>query len=140
MVDFNEIVSPVVKHISTHILLVLVAINDLELKQLNVKTTFLHSELEEKLYIKQPQGFEVEEKKGHVCLLNKSLYGLKQSPRQWHQRFDTFMLGHSYSRSMYDSCVSGVYFRKLDNGSFIYLLLYVDGMLIAAKNLSEFTF
>ena len=44
------------------------------------------------------------------------------------------MLGHGYSRSMYDSCV---YFRKLNDGSFIYLLLYVDDMLIAAKNLSE---
>ena len=44
------------------------------------------------------------------------------------------MLGHGYLRSMYDSCV---YFRKLDDGSFIYLLLYVDDMLIAAKNLSE---
>ena len=64
----------------------------------------------------------------------KSLYGLKQSPRQWYKRFDTFMIGHGYSRSDYDSCV---YHRKLSDGFFVYLLLYVDDMLIAPKNLVE---
>ncbi|KAL3514410.1 hypothetical protein ACH5RR_027127 [Cinchona calisaya] len=107
---------------------------DLELEQLDVKTTFLHGELEEQIYMKQPEGFKIEEKEDHVCLLKKSLYGLKQSPRQWYKRFDSFMLGHGYSRSMYDSCV---YFQKLTDGSFIYLLLYVDDMLIVAKNLIE---
>ncbi|CAL9112903.1 unnamed protein product, partial [Musa textilis] len=84
--------------------------------------------------MEQPHGFEVDGKEDYVCLLKKSLYGLKQSPRQWYKRFDSFMLGHGYTRSMYDSCV---YFRKLNDGSFVYLLLYVDDMLIAAKNLSE---
>lgn len=73
-------------------------------------------------------------KEDRVCLLKKSLYGLKQSLRQWYKMFNSFMLGHGYSRSMYDSCV---YFRKLNNGSFVYLLLYVDDMLIAAKELTE---
>lgn len=66
--------------------------------------------------------------------MKKSLYGLKQSPRQWYKRFDTFMLGHGYSRSNYDSCV---YHRKLSDDSFVYLLLYVDDMLIAAFYMSE---
>ena len=76
----------------------------------------------------------IQGKEDHVCLLKKSLYGLKQSPRQWYKRFDTFMIGHGYSRSDCDSCV---YHRKLSDGSFVYLLLYVDDMLIAAKNLVE---
>jgi len=133
-VDFNDVFSPVVKHSSIRVLLALVAMYDLELEQLDVKTAFLHGELEEQIYMKQPQGFEIKGKEDHVCLLKKSLYGLKQSSRQWYKRFDSFMLSHGYFRSMYDSCV---YFRKLNDGSFIYLLLYVDDMLIAAKNLSE---
>ena len=66
-----------------------------------------------------------------VCNLKKSLYGLKQSPRQWYKRFDRFMIDLKYTRCQYDHCV---YFKQLANGSFIYLLLYVDDMLIACKS------
>ena len=69
-----------------------------------------------------------------MCLLKKSLYGLKQSPRQWYNMFDSFMTTHDFKRSNYNSCV---YFKKSDDGSFIYLLLYVDDMLIAAKDKEE---
>ena len=69
-----------------------------------------------------------------ACLLNKSLYGLKQSPRQWYLKFDEFMITHGYSRSKYDSCV---YSKALTSGNFIYLLLYVDDMLLACKQREE---
>ena len=64
-----------------------------------------------------------------MCLLTKSLYGLKQSPRQWYKRFDSFMIKARYNRCEYDSCV---YFKQNDDPT--YLLLYVDDMLIAARN------
>ncbi|KAG8489015.1 hypothetical protein CXB51_016942 [Gossypium anomalum] len=126
--------SPVVKHSSIRALLGIVAMHDLELEQLDVKTTFLHGELEEDIYMQQPEGFIVSEKEDYVCLLRKSLYGLKQSPRQWYKRFDSFMTSHDFKRSSLDSCV---YFKKNSNGSFVYLLLYVDDMLIAAKDKRE---
>ena len=69
-----------------------------------------------------------------MCLLKKSLYGLKQSHRQWYKRFDLFMISHNFNRCIYDSCV---YFRRCDDESFIYLLLYVDDMLITAKDKEE---
>jgi len=100
------------------------------MEQLDVKTAFLHGNLEEEIYIQQPEGFVVPGKENHVYRLKKSLYGLKQSPRQWYKRFDSFMVG---SRSSYDNCV---YFQKTSDGSFIYLLLYVDDMLIAARDKS----
>lgn len=65
-----------------------------------------------------------------VCLFKKSLYDLKQSLRQWYLRFDQFMSSHGYNRSQYDSCV---YYRNLATYSYIYLLLYVDDMLIACN-------
>ena len=133
-VDYNEIFSPVVKHTSIRVLLSLVSHGDLELEQLDVKTAFLHGDLKEEIYMAQPEGYKVEGKDRHVCRLRKSLYGLKQSPRQWYKRFDSFMLKHGYSRSKYDCCV---YIRKLHGGNYIYLLLYVDDMLIASKNKVE---
>ena len=76
-VDFNDIFSPVVKHSSICVLLALVAMHDLEFEKLDVKSAFLHGELEEDIYMQQPEGFVVEGKEDHVCLLKKSLYGLK---------------------------------------------------------------
>ncbi len=92
-IDYNEVFSPVVKHSSIQILLALVAQYDLELVQLDVKTAFLHGDLEEEIYMTQPDGFKVADKENWVCKLTKSLYGLKQSPRQWYKRFDQFMEG-----------------------------------------------
>lgn len=76
-VDYNEVFSPVVKHVTIRLLLSLVVHEDMELEQLDVKIAFLHGNLEERILMEQPEGY----KKGNkVCLLRKSLYGLKQSP------------------------------------------------------------
>ncbi|GMP51093.1 hypothetical protein CsSME_00017460 [Camellia sinensis var. sinensis] len=133
-IDYNEVFSPVVKHTSIRIVLALVAQFDLELAQLDVKAAFLHGDLEEEIYMSQPDGFKIAGKENWACKLNKSLYGLKQSPRQWYKRFDRFMMETEYTRSQFDHCV---YFRKLPDGSFIYLLLYVDDMLIASTSKVE---
>jgi hypothetical protein len=68
-----------------------------------------------------------------VCRLKKSLYGLKQSSRQWYKRFDSFMISNGFHMPQYDSCV----YLKFINGSPTYLLLYVDDMLIATKSMKE---
>ncbi|GKE04317.1 retrotransposon protein, putative, ty1-copia subclass, partial [Tanacetum coccineum] len=93
-IDYNKVLSPVVRHTSIHVILALTACKDYELEQLDVKTAFLHGNLEEVIYMRQPQGYEQGNK---VCLLNKSLYGLKQSPRQWYRRFDEYMLSNGSS-------------------------------------------
>mgnify|MGYP004714263021 CR=1 FL=1 len=80
-VDYNEVFSPVVKH-SIRILLTLVAQLNLKLAQFDVKITFLYGDLKEKIYMSQPARFKVAGKENWICKLNKSLYGLKQSPRQ----------------------------------------------------------
>jgi len=80
-IDYIEIFSPVVKFKTIRIMLALVVQNDLELEQLDVKTTFLHGDLEELIYMDQPAGFTDKIYLDYVCLLKKSLYELKQSPR-----------------------------------------------------------
>lgn len=84
--------------------------------------------------MKQLEGFQVEGKEYQICLLKKSLYGLKQSPQQWYKKFNSLMLSVGFMRSKYDSFV---YIYQLVDGSFLYLLFYVDDMLIVAKDLYE---
>ncbi|KAK4382648.1 Retrovirus-related Pol polyprotein from transposon TNT 1-94 [Sesamum angolense] len=70
---------------------------------MDVKTTFLHGDLEEQIYMEQPDGFTQPGHEHLVCKLKKSLYGLKQSPRQWYKRFDSYILQIYYKQcNMYD--------------------------------------
>ena len=107
---------------------------DLVLEQMNVKTIFLYGKLDEVILIKQTEGFEARGKEDYVCKLNKSLYGLKQSSRQWNKRFGEFMAHIKFHRSHHDSCV---YFKFPSKAEFVILLLCVDDILIASNNKSE---
>jgi hypothetical protein len=130
-IDFGEIFSPVAKLTSIRFILSIVVAFDLEVEQMDVKTAFLHGNLEKKIYMKQPEGFVVKGKKELVCKLKKSLYGLKQSPRMWYQKFDTYILGLGFVRSRVDHCV---YSKQVGN-HFIYVVLYVDDMLLVGNNM-----
>ena len=133
-VDFDEIFSPVVKMTTLRTVLGLVKIEDMELVQMDVKTAFLHGDLEEDVYMAQPKGYEQLGKEQLACKLNKALYGLKQGSRQWYQNFDTFMHSQEFKRSQEDYCL---YTKKLSDGSQIILILFVDDMLIAGMSKSE---
>jgi len=99
------------------------------LEQIDVKIAFLHCDLEEKIYMKQPESYIQEGQENNMCLLNKSFYRLNQSPRQWYKRFDSFMVKAIYNRCEY---ASYVYFKQ--NDDLTYLLLYVDDMMIDVIN------
>lgn len=96
-----------------------------------MKTAFLHGELDEEIYMTQPEGYVEKGKGDWVCLLRKSLYGLKQSPRQWNQKFNEFMKKVGFTRSCHGQCV---YIKRTRN-VYIYLLHYVDDMLVACKDM-----
>ena len=98
-----------------------------------MKTIFLHGDLEEEIYIDQPDGLEVKGKEHMVYRLKKSLYGLKQAPRQWYYKFDFFMVNHGYIKIDADHYV---YFRVLPDRKFIILLLYVDDVLIVGQDIA----
>ena len=129
-IDFGDIFSPVAKVTSIILLLSVSPAFDFEIEQMDMKTTFLHGDLEEEIYMKQPKGFMVKGKKDLVCRLKNSLYGLKQSPRMWYQKFDTYIQGLGFTRSKEDHCV---YF-KLIGDRVIYLALYVDDMLLIGND------
>ncbi|KAE8654393.1 hypothetical protein F3Y22_tig00117048pilonHSYRG00173 [Hibiscus syriacus] len=121
------------KALHNKLVLKIVAAENLHLEQLDVKTVFLHGDLEEEIYMRQPEGFIEADKKNLVCRLKKSLYGLKQAPRQWYKKFDNFMSSSDFTKCQAGHCC---YIKRLDN-SFIILLLYADDILVAGSDMQE---
>ncbi|KAD1365130.1 hypothetical protein E3N88_42941 [Mikania micrantha] len=132
-VDYNEIFSPVVKMTTIQLVLSIVASENRHLEQLDVKTAFLPGNLDEDIYMMQPEGFHISGKEIMVCKLKKSLYGLKQAPRQLYLKFDNFMDRNGFKRCEMDHCC---YIKKFSK-SYTILLLYVDDMLIAGSDMKE---
>ncbi|GJZ78165.1 putative RNA-directed DNA polymerase [Tanacetum coccineum] len=119
---------------SIRVVLGLAASLDLEVEQMDVKTTFLHGDLDKEIYMEQPEGFQVKGKEDYVYRLQKSLYGLKQAPRQWYKKFESVIGKQGYRKTSLDHCV---FFQKFGDDDFIILLLYVDDMLIVGKNIGR---
>ena len=80
--DYFDTYSPVTKITSIRLLIALAVVYDLQIHQMDVKTAFLNREMEEEIYMEQPEGFIVPGQENKVCRLVKSLYGLKQAPKQ----------------------------------------------------------
>ena len=89
--DYDETFSPVVRFESLRTIIALAVNNGMKLHQMYVTTAFLNSELEEEVYMKQPEGFIVKGKEDFVCKLKRSIYGLKQSPRCWNSALDNHL-------------------------------------------------
>jgi transposase InsO family protein len=128
-IDFNEVFAPVSKHTTFRLLMALVAAYDMELYHLDVKTAFLNGELEETIYMQQPPGYE-EGGPGIACRLYKALYGLRQAPRAWHLKLKTELEKLGFKASNADP---GLYIKKTQTG-FVYLVVYVDDILIISKD------
>ncbi|KAL0373766.1 UNVERIFIED_CONTAM: Retrovirus-related Pol polyprotein from transposon TNT 1-94 [Sesamum radiatum] len=79
------------------VLIALASVYSLSIQQMDVKTTFLYGELEEEIYMDQPEGFVAHRNERKVCKLVKSLYGLKQAPKQWHEKFDKTILAFGFT-------------------------------------------
>ncbi|GKA96098.1 ribonuclease H-like domain-containing protein [Tanacetum coccineum] len=125
-VDVDETFSPVVKPGTIRTVLSLVASRHWPIHQLDVKNAFLHSDLSETVYMHQPLGFWDSVHPDFVCLLQRSLYGLKQVSRAWFQRFASYItrIGFSHSR-----CESSLFIYRQGTAT-AYLLLYVDDIVL----------
>nr|GEX46105.1 zinc finger, CCHC-type [Tanacetum cinerariifolium] len=97
-IDFFNTYAPVARISTIRLLLAFAAIHDLDIHQMDVKTAFLNGDLDEEIYMKQPEGFVMPGHESKVCKLKKSLYGPKQSPKQWHQKFDERLKRSKYKR------------------------------------------
>jgi hypothetical protein len=131
-IDYTEIFSPVSCKDSLRIIMTLVAHYDLELHQIDVKTTFLNGDLLENVYMAQPKGFSVKGKEHMRCHPRKSIYRLKQASRQWYLKFDETIRSFGFKKNKEDNCI----YAKFRNGKFIFLILYVDDILLASSDIS----
>eukprot|EP00253_Pinus_taeda_P008742 PITA_08742 len=100
-----------------------------EVHHMDVKSTFLHGDLHEEIYMEQPIGF-IQTDSSLVCRLKKSLYGLKQAPRAWYAKMDSFLLESGFSRCHSDNIV---YTKKVGK-SLIILVLYVDDLILTGSD------
>ena len=133
-IDYTETFAPVARMSSLRALLAIVAAEDLELHQLDVKTAFLNGDLDEDIYMQQPPGFGDSGRLDLVCKLHKSLYGLKQAGRSWYKKIDSALAGLGFVPLSADNCI--YVWRSPDDGP-VYLLLYVDDLLLGCRVLSK---
>jgi hypothetical protein len=128
-IDYEDTFTPIARYTSIRTIIALAAKMKWKLHQMDMKTTFLNGVIKEEVYIEQPQGFEVENRKSHVCKLKKALYGLKQAPRAWYGQIDSFLTSLGFTNSKEDS---DLYFKVMNNESVI-LLLYVDDLFLTGE-------
>lgn len=131
--DYDETFCPVVRQESLRVLLALSVQHGLKLHQVDVTTAFLNGALEEEVFMRQPEGFEIKGKKHLVCKLKKSIYGLKQSPRCWNVALDTHLKEMGFTQSNNDPCI----YHKNTGGDMLLMGVYVDDIILAGKKESD---
>jgi hypothetical protein len=129
-IHYNEAFSPVSSKDSFRIIMALMAHYDLELHQMDVGTTFLNGDLYKNVYMEQPRDFVIEGKEKLGCHLTKSIYGLKHASRQWYLKFDETIRKIGFMENEEDNCI----YAKFISGRFIFLILYVDDILLASSD------
>ena len=123
-IDYDEVFAPVARYTTLRILLTIAAHEDWDLEQSDVTTAFLNADLDENIYMEMPEGLETG-REDSVMKLNKSLYGLKQSPRLWHEKIRKWLTEFGLKPSPVDPCL----FIMKRNGDTLMLMLYVDDMI-----------
>ena len=131
-VDYEETFSPTARHTSIRMLMQLAAQQNMKVHQMDVKTAYLNADIDCEIYVQQPEGFIKTNKEGEklVCKLNKSLYGLKQSGRNWNNVLDKFLIDQNFIQSRADPCL----YTKFEGNCVTVILIWVDDLIIAASN------
>ena len=130
-IDYHDPFSLVSKKDSFRIIMALVTHFDMELHQMDVKTTFLNGDLEEDVYMKQLEGFIKNGNDHIVCKLKKSIHGPKQASHQWYLKFHDVISSFSFIENVMDQCI----YHKVSGSKIIFLVLYVDDILLASNDL-----
>ncbi|RVX01253.1 Retrovirus-related Pol polyprotein from transposon RE1 [Vitis vinifera] len=133
-IDYQETFAPVAKLNTIRILLSLAVNQDWCLQQLDIKNAFLNGDLEEEVYMEIPPGFEESMAKNQVCKLQKSLYGLKQSPRAWFDRFTKAVLKLGSKQGQADHTL---FVKKSHAGKLAILIVYVDDIILSGNDMGE---
>lgn len=130
-IDYQETFAPVAKLNTVRVLLSLAANLDWSLHQLDVKNAFLNGDLEEEVYMDIPAGLETTSNFNKVCRLRKSLYGLKQSPRAWFERFTKVVKGYGFVQCQSDHTL---FVKHFPEGKLAIIIVYVDDIILTGDH------
>ena len=137
LIDYNETFAPTARMTSIRLLIHIAAQKGLNIHQMDVKSAYLNAPIDKEIYVQQPQGFEINDKDGKplVWKLKKSLYGLKQSGRNWNETLNMHLSEQGFKQSINDPCI----YCKISSidCSYMYLLANVDDLLIFGRYESE---
>ena len=128
-IDYEETFSPTARMTSIRTLMQVAATQNLVVHQMDVKSAYLHAEMDCEIYVEQPEGFIENEKL--VCKLKKSLYGLKQSGRNWNNTLHDFLISICFKQSLTDNCV----YTNFESNNCIVIIIFVDDLILAANSL-----
>lgn len=128
--DYTATFSPVIKPATVRVVLAIVVHFNWSICQLDISNAFLHGQLQEDVYMTQPQGFVHPDFPYHVCKLHKAIYGLKQAPRAWFNRLSNSLLDFGFTQSLVDTYL----FLFHQGAVHLFLLIYVDDILITRTN------
>ena len=132
--DYDDIFAPVARYSSIRSVLAIANELNLNVHQMDVKTAFLNGELDNEIYMKQPEEYVNKEHPNYVCKLNKSLYGLKQAARCWNLTVDKFLKSDGYDQSPADPCIY-IKIEERDGKQCIMIIaVYMDDTVLASNN------
>jgi hypothetical protein len=129
-IDYEETYSPVTKMTTIKAIIAMVATKGWSLHQMNVKSVFLHGDLQEEVYMEQPPGYVDQTHFNLVCRLKKTLYGLKQTPRAWLDKIGQYLVTSGFQTS---NANFSLYVKKTNHG-IVVIVIYVDDLIVTRDN------
>ncbi|GJY28515.1 retrovirus-related pol polyprotein from transposon TNT 1-94 [Tanacetum coccineum] len=129
-IDFEESFAPVARIEAIRIFIANAATKNMIIYQMDVKTAFLNGDLQEEVFVSQPEGFEDQENPTHVYHLKKALYGLKQAPRAWYDTLSKFLLANNFFKGAVDPTL----FTRKSGKHILLVQIYVDDIIFASTD------
>ncbi|GKC01123.1 retrovirus-related pol polyprotein from transposon TNT 1-94 [Tanacetum coccineum] len=129
-IDFEESFAPVARIEAIRIFIANAATKNMIIYQMDVKTAFLNGDLQEEVFVSQPEGFEDQENPTHVYRLKKALYGLKQAPRAWYDTLLKFLLANHFFKGAVDPTL----FTRKTGKHILLVQIYVDDIIFASTD------
>ena len=131
--DYDEVFAPVVRQTTFKVLLAIAGEQNLIIKHYDAKTVFLNRELDQPVFMMQPEGYEAAHKEGMVCNLKKGLYGLKKAAILWNEKLNDILINLNFMQSKTDACL----YIKGSKENVIYVIVHVDDFLIVSKSMEK---
>lgn len=127
-VDYEETFSPVIRYSGIRLLLTIAVNNGLEAHHVDIKAAYLNSDVDEDIFVYQPEGYAVKGKEQLVCKLNKAVYGLKQAARQWNLKLDEVLTSLGFESLPSEPCI----YRHTTNHNLM-VGVYVDDLIVIGR-------